>query len=69
MSAEPKKIYRVTWTLSTTEVETSTEFGNEGKAEDWARALAKFGARKVSCECLQTVYLQRYDAESLEFPK
>lgn len=42
-----KDMYRVCWTLATTDTETSLEFSNREKAEEWAYQLKKCGARNV----------------------
>ena len=42
-----KSLWRVTWTLATTDISQSTEYGQEDKALEWAEGLLKAGARGV----------------------
>lgn len=40
-------LWRVTWTLATTDISQSTEYGQEDKAIEWAEGLLKAGARGI----------------------
>lgn len=64
-----KTLWRVTWTLATTDISQSTEFAQEEKAVKWAEGLLKGGANGIFVTELILGKTVRIDTETPLFQK